>query len=89
MWPLAVFAGALPITISGLGTRDGTFILLVSSLSSGPVDAAPILAATLLYPLVTAWIYSLVGVPCLLYLLHTDPLARRTAQRLARRNSPD
>jgi uncharacterized membrane protein YbhN (UPF0104 family) len=82
-WPAAIFAGALPITASGLGTRDGAFLLTISGLSPGPVEAAPILAATLLYPLVTSWFYALVGLPFLAHLVRSDPAARRAAFRRA------
>lgn len=86
VWPIAVLAGVLPVTISGLGTRDGTFVFLVRDAVSAPIDTAPILAATLLYPVVTIWIFALIGLPFLAHLVRHDPAARSSARRLALRN---
>lgn len=62
LWPLALFAGVIPITLSGMGTRDAAFVFLVQATSSTAHTSA-ILAATLTYSLITTWLVALVGVP--------------------------
>ena len=68
-WPAAVLASALPISISGVGPRDGAFLLAMHWIA-GDVDNSSVVAATLLYPLVTNWTFALLGVPFLVSLLH-------------------
>jgi glycosyltransferase 2 family protein len=47
--PLAIFAGLLPLTFSGIGTRDFAFIYLYAAYLSAPTAAALGLLATLRY----------------------------------------
>ena len=74
VWPATVVASILPITLTGVGTRDTAFIGLLSLLGR-QVDAEPILVATLLYPVITAWFYVVIGIP---FSLHTILGTRRS-----------
>lgn len=56
--PLAMIAGGLPLTPSGLGTRDAAFMALIDAQYREP----SVLVATLLYAL-TQWVFALVGFP--------------------------
>ena len=63
LWPVASFVGMLPLTVSGLGTRDATFHYLLQLTSETPHPEAPVLAATFLYVLIASWVLAIVGVP--------------------------
>lgn len=63
--PLAIFVGLLPITISGMGTRDGALVLLLISV----VEAESALAAGLLYTATSYWFLALIGLPFFLWSL--------------------
>ena len=62
-WPLAVFAGLLPLTAAGVGTRDAAFLGLV--VAGGLPEAAEggVLAATLGYSIVATFLLALLGLP--------------------------
>jgi uncharacterized protein (TIRG00374 family) len=62
--PLAIFAGLLPLTFSGVGTRDVAFIYLYSTYLSAPAAAALGLLATLRYI-----IPAIIGIPFFSYYL--------------------
>ena len=63
-WPLSVIAAALPLTISGLGTRDGSLLFLLETFGGhGSFESAAVLTSTLTYPFVTSWLYALAGLP--------------------------
>lgn len=68
IWPGATLATAVPIGIAGIGPRDGTF-LLISSWVIHDVDPAALMAATLVYPVITSGIYAVVGFPVLVSLV--------------------
>lgn len=70
-WPVAVLAAALPISISGVGPRDGAFLLAMHWVA-GDVRNSSVVAATLLYPLITSWTFALLGVPFLVGLLRRE-----------------
>jgi uncharacterized membrane protein YbhN (UPF0104 family) len=59
--PLAIFAGLLPVTISGMGTRDGALVLLYRGLAPAEVS----LGVGLLYTFFGYWLLSLAGLPFL------------------------
>lgn len=59
--PLAVFVGLIPITISGMGTRDGALVFLCR----GHAPAEVTLGVGLLYTLFGYWLISIVGLPLL------------------------
>ena len=58
--PLAIFVGLLPLTLSGMGTRDPAFIALFGGLG---VAAEVSLGVGLLYSLYGYWLPALVGLP--------------------------
>jgi glycosyltransferase 2 family protein len=59
--PLAIFVGLLPLTLSGMGTRDSAIIVLFQGHASPEVS----LGVGLLYTLFGYWIPSLIGLPFL------------------------
>ncbi|MBU1701843.1 MAG: flippase-like domain-containing protein [Candidatus Eisenbacteria bacterium] len=59
--PLAIFVGLFPITLSGMGTRDGALVFLLSAYAPAEV----ILGVGLLYTLFAYWVPSLAGLPFL------------------------
>ncbi len=58
-WPVSMLAGALPLTPAGMATRDATFLILLPP----TLRDAAVLLATMLYSIVSGWIYALVGLP--------------------------
>lgn len=62
LWPLAIFVGLLPVTVSGMGTRDATFVALLA-LQQPESSEARVLAATMGYAVVTTIIPAAVGIP--------------------------
>jgi len=67
-WPLAALAGTLPITLAGMGTRDGAFLLILAWLRAAPSSEAAVLSATLGYAALGIWLWILVGIPFMLRL---------------------
>ncbi|MBD3336322.1 MAG: flippase-like domain-containing protein [Candidatus Eisenbacteria bacterium] len=59
--PLAIFVGLIPVTISGIGTRDGALVLLFR----GHAPAEVALGVGLLYTLFAYWLPALAGFPFL------------------------
>jgi len=59
--PIAIFVGLLPISIGGMGTRDGALIYLFSSFASPEVC----LSVGILYSVFGYWLVSLIGLPFL------------------------
>ncbi len=57
--PVAIFAGLLPITIAGMGTRDAAIV----SLFSGFASSHEALAVALLYSFFGYWLMSIIGLP--------------------------
>ena len=55
--PLAILVGILPLSISGIGTRDAALVLLLRDFA--PPEAA--LAAGLLYTAIGVWFLALIG----------------------------
>jgi uncharacterized membrane protein YbhN (UPF0104 family) len=76
--PLAIFVGLLPITLSGMGTRDSAIIVLFAPYAPENVS----LGVGLLYSLMGYWAPSVVGLPFLQWALPKDPLpgAARTRE---------
>lgn len=64
-WPLALIIGMLPLTLAGVGTRDGAFVFFVASVAPGIVEA-PILLATLFYWVLGFLAPAAVGIPFML-----------------------
>jgi len=57
--PIAIFAGLLPITFGGMGTRDSAIVLLFSSYAT----TSQSLAVALLYSFFGYWLLALLGIP--------------------------
>ena len=54
--PLAILVGILPLSISGMGTRDGAMVFLLETIPSGTV-----LAGTFLYTAAVYWFLAIIG----------------------------
>ena len=63
LWPLAIFAGMVPVTVAGMGTRDAAFLLAVRASVDVPVREESVLAATLGYSLIATWLLVILGLP--------------------------
>lgn len=63
LWPVAIFAGFLPLTVAGLGTRDAAFVALLVATGFLPGFDASVPAATFAYALVTLVLPALAGLP--------------------------
>ncbi|MCC5785319.1 MAG: flippase-like domain-containing protein [Phycisphaerales bacterium] len=59
--PLAVLVGVLPLTISGIGTRDGMLVLLLRDYAPGEL----VFAAGLLYTAISYWMLAALGLALL------------------------
>jgi len=59
IFPLAILAGLVPITISGMGTRDSAFVFLLSGHLS--TEAATLVG--LGYTVFAYWLVGLIGIP--------------------------
>lgn len=70
LWPLAVFVGLLPLTVSGMGTRDAAFVALLA-LAGREVVEAQVLSATMGYAVVATIVPSLVGIPWMIRQMST------------------
>ncbi len=63
LWPAAIFAGMLPLTLAGMGTRDVAFIYLLRAAGHTPIREGALLAATLGYSVVGTWLFAILGIP--------------------------
>ena len=63
VFPLAVLAGLIPLTVSGIGTRDSAFIALLSS--QMPVEEATFVG--LGYTILAYWLISLISLPVVVF----------------------
>ena len=59
IFPLAIVAGLVPVTLSGLGTRDSAFVILLT----GHLTTEGATLVALGYTLVAYWLVGLLGVP--------------------------
>lgn len=66
--PLAIFVGLLPLTISGIGTRDAALVWLLATMAS----AEKALAAGILYTAVSYWFLGLLGLPFLFLSMYSS-----------------
>jgi glycosyltransferase 2 family protein len=74
---VATLASLIPVTLGGMGTRDGAFLLLVNRGYTTPIGEAELLFATVGYSLCAVWIIALIGLP----FLARSSLARRAPDR--------
>ncbi|GLI33980.1 lysylphosphatidylglycerol synthase transmembrane domain-containing protein [Desulforhabdus amnigena] len=63
VFPLAILAGLVPVTLSGIGTRDSAFVLLLAS--KMPMEEATLVG--LGYTLFAYWLLSLISLPVVLW----------------------
>jgi uncharacterized protein (TIRG00374 family) len=63
LWPLAIFAGMVPVTVAGMGTRDAAFLIALRASVDVPVREESVLAATLGYSLIATWLLVILGLP--------------------------
>ena len=59
IYPTAVIAGLIPITVSGIGTRDSAFVILLSSYL--PSEEATLVGIG--YTVIVYWLLSLISFP--------------------------
>lgn len=64
--PLAIFMGILPISIAGVGTRDGALLLLLSPFAT----ESAIFASGIGYSFLNYFLFALLGIPFFLRELH-------------------
>jgi len=57
--PIAIFVGLIPITLSGMGTRDSAIVFFFSDYAS----ASQALAVGILYSFFGYWLLSIIGLP--------------------------
>ncbi|MBT4224498.1 MAG: flippase-like domain-containing protein [Opitutae bacterium] len=55
--PLAILVGILPLSISGMGTRDGAMVFLLEKM----VESGTVLAGTFLYTAAVYWFLAIIG----------------------------
>jgi glycosyltransferase 2 family protein len=72
--PLAVFVGLLPLTLSGMGTRDSAIIVLFAHYAASDVS----LGVGILYSLFGYWLPAVVGLPFLRHVLPKHPGGRNS-----------
>ncbi|MBK6916750.1 MAG: flippase-like domain-containing protein [Deltaproteobacteria bacterium] len=63
LWPAAVLAGMVPITLAGMGTRDGAFVYLLGATGYRPILEGPLLAATFGYAVLGTLLFAIAGIP--------------------------
>ena len=63
LWPLAIFAGMVPITLAGMGTRDAAFVYLLTATSASAIDQGAVVTATIAYALIGTWLIAVIGLP--------------------------
>jgi uncharacterized protein (TIRG00374 family) len=65
LWPVATIVGLVPVTLAGMGTRDATFMYLLSE-RGHLVTHAGVLAATMGYSAIAVGFFAIVGLPFML-----------------------
>lgn len=70
--PGATFAGLIPLTIAGVGTRDAAFL----ALGSGRIDEAALLASAIFYSLFGYFLLGCLGLPFLGALTRKDQISK-------------
>ncbi len=63
LWPLALFAGMVPLTMGGMGTRDGAFLALQAAVGVEVASESALLAATFGYGLMLVLLPGVIGIP--------------------------
>jgi uncharacterized protein (TIRG00374 family) len=73
LWPLATLFGLIPLTLSGMGTRDAAFVYLVGTYGHASPDENAIVLATLVYAFISSWMWGVIGLPFTLRWLTRAP----------------
>lgn len=77
IFPLAILAGLLPLTMSGVGTRDKAFVALLMA-ASVPRETATLIGVG--YTVLSYWLLSLVSLPVVFWELRAYFAQRQTPQ---------
>ena len=75
LWPLATLFGLIPLTLSGMGTRDAAFVYLVATYGPPDPKQNAIVLATLVYAFISSWMWGVIGLPFTLRWLTKVPNA--------------
>lgn len=67
LWPLAMFAGLVPVTVAGMGTRDGAFVYLLEGVTELTLDRGAVAAATLGFSFIATWLLAFGGLPFMIH----------------------
>lgn len=78
--PVAIFAGLLPITPAGMGTRDSAIMTLFSENAPAEIN----LSAGILYSIYGYWLLSMIGIPFMRSALH-GAIQHISAQELVKK----
>ena len=76
LWPVATLIGLVPVTLAGMGTRDATFIYLLSA-RGHRVTHAGVLAATMGYSAIAVGFFAVVGLP---FMIRESARATRSSE---------
>ena len=71
LWPLATLVGLVPLTLSGVGTRDAAFVMMVGAFGHAQgaaeavaaVNANAIVLTTLVYAFISSWMWAVIALP--------------------------
>jgi uncharacterized protein (TIRG00374 family) len=66
LWPVAILVGLVPVTLAGMGTRDATFLYLLS-VRGHLVTRGSVLAATMGYSAIAVGFFAIVGLPFMIH----------------------
>jgi uncharacterized protein (TIRG00374 family) len=76
LWPVATLVGLVPVTLAGMGTRDATFMYLLSE-RGHLLTRANVLAATMGYSAIGVGAFAIIGLPFMASELAKTNEARR------------
>ncbi len=63
LWPIALFGGMIPLTMGGMGTRDGIFVALLALAGVGVSSESALLATTFGYGVILVMTPGVLGIP--------------------------
>lgn len=66
LWPLATLFGLIPLTLSGMGTRDAAFVFMLVEYGHTGLNQGAVLLATFAYALISSWLWALLGLPAMI-----------------------
>lgn len=62
VWPLALFVGILPLSVSGIGTRDTAFIYIWNFQEINATDSTYLVLSSFIYTAIVYWALSLISI---------------------------